>query len=132
MSDYQNFSSLPPEKERDFIIYEKTSVEASQKAMRIGTIVAVCFGVVVVAIVLAIGGKPHNKMADDDLGMLKRADDKKKAEKAAPKPDKPASDSSGAAADTPDEAGGDADKAEGDKAEGDKAEAAEGDEDKAE
>jgi hypothetical protein len=138
MNDYQNFSSLPPEKERDFVIYEKTSVEAGQKAWRIGMIAAVSFGVLVVAIVFGIGAKPKNKMADDDLGMLKRAEKKEtKTKAAAPTPDKPA-DSTGSAADTPDEAGaaggdsagGDkgaaADGAKGDSADGEKADSADG------
>jgi hypothetical protein len=106
MSEYQNFSSLPPEKERDFVIFEKTSVEASQTAFRIGVITAVSFGILVVAIVLGVSAKPENKMAGDDLGMLKRAEQKEtKAKEVAPKPDKPADSASGE--DTPDEADGD-------------------------
>jgi hypothetical protein len=116
MNDYQNFSSLPPEKERDFVIYEKTSVEAGQKAWRIGMITAITFGVLVVAIVFGAGSKPENKMAGDDLGMLKRAE-KKETKAVAPKPDKPAERSS--ATDTPDEAGGDS-------ADGDKGDSADG------
>jgi hypothetical protein len=95
MSQYENFTSLPPDKEREFVVYEKTSVEAGKKAWRIGAICGAVFGLIVVIIAMSFEA-PHNKMADDDMGMLKRSE--KKDEPAKPSAPAPAA---APAADTP-------------------------------
>lgn len=102
MSEYKDFSSLPPETEREFVVYEKTSVEAGKKAKVISLAVAVGFLAIVMAIVFSFPA-PHNLMAEDDMGGLaaptgKTEGEKPKAEGAAPAADKPAE---GAAADKP-------------------------------
>ena len=88
MSEYKDFTSLPPDKESQFIVYEKQSVEASKKAMKIGMIVAGIFGLITVAIVFSFTPpKKGHQMAKDDMGMLKRDEKKKSAEKPAPAPE---------------------------------------------
>jgi hypothetical protein len=49
MSSYENFSSLPPNEERQFAIYEERSQLASQQATKLGLIVA---GAVAAAVLL--------------------------------------------------------------------------------
>lgn len=84
MSQYENFSSLPPEKERAFAVYEKTSNETAKKAKKISVIVAAVFGVLLLIVVFSFE-EPENKMAEDDMGMLEAAEDEAKEE--ATKPD---------------------------------------------
>lgn len=69
MSEYKDFSSLPPDKEQAFVVYEKTSVEVGKKARIISVIVAASFLVVVMFIVFSFD-PPENKMAHDDMGAL--------------------------------------------------------------
>ncbi len=92
MSEYKDFSSLPPETEREFVVYEKTSVEAAKKAKIAAMAAAFGFLALVIAIVFSFPA-PHNLMAEDDMGGLaaptadekadKPADEKPKAEGAA-------------------------------------------------
>jgi hypothetical protein len=85
MTEYKDFSSLPPETEREFVVYEKTSVEAGKKAKFIALGVAVSFLVIVMAIVFSFP-KPHNLMAEDDMGGLAAPKDGKAEKKPADKP----------------------------------------------
>jgi hypothetical protein len=101
MNEYKDFSSLPPETEREFVVYEKTSVEAGKKAKVIALGVAFGFLAIVMVIVFSFP-KPHNLMAEDDMSGLaaptdkdgkeaKKAEgEKPKTEGAAPAVDKPA------------------------------------------
>ena len=133
MSNYKDFSSLPPDKEQHFVIFEKTSVETLAKAKKIAAIVAGVFGLIVCVIVLSFD-KPKNLMEDDDMGQLSKSksSDDKAAETPAPKPDKPATEektpepAAGGDAEGGDAEGGDAKG--GDAKEGDEA----GDSDKSE
>tara|TARA_R110002096_G_scaffold77896_6_gene183260 strand:- start:25059 stop:25448 length:390 start_codon:yes stop_codon:yes gene_type:complete len=43
--EYKNFTSLPPEQEQSFVIYEKTSIESGKKALTLGTICGAVVGV---------------------------------------------------------------------------------------
>ena len=92
MTEYKDFSSLPPETEREFVVYEKTSVEAAKKAKVAALAAAFGFLAIVIAIVASFPA-PHNLMAEDDMGGLaaptaekadKPAADKPKTEGAAP------------------------------------------------
>ena len=74
MSEYKDFSSLPPDKETHFVVFEKTSVEALNKARIIAVIVSMVF-LVSVMIVVYSHPEPENLMADDDMGLLKKADE---------------------------------------------------------
>lgn len=60
--EYQNFSSLPPEQERSFVVYERTSVEAGKKALTFGVISGLVFGVFVIALVFSFDA-PENAHA---------------------------------------------------------------------
>jgi hypothetical protein len=49
---YSNFSSLPPEEEQQFVVFERRSVEASRKAMTIGLISSGLLGLFITILVL--------------------------------------------------------------------------------
>ncbi len=66
---YQHFTSLPPEQEQAFVVYESRTVETSKKALMAGLIAAGAFFVLMVIIVFSFDA-PENKMAGDDMGML--------------------------------------------------------------
>jgi hypothetical protein len=82
MTEYRDFTSLPPEKEQEFVVYEKTSVEAGKKAKVLALIVCAAFFVVTMGIVFS-HEPPKNKMAEDDMGALAAP---KKPKKEAQKP----------------------------------------------
>lgn len=63
---YQDFSSLPPEQERSFIVFEQKMVESSKKAFNMGMIVAGIFGVIVLGIVFS-HDKPEAKIKAEDI-----------------------------------------------------------------
>jgi len=78
MSEYKDFTSLPPEKERHFVVYEKSSREVLKKARIIGIVAGGLFGLLVVAI--AFSHEPPadgHLMAGDDMGNLARKDEEK-------------------------------------------------------
>jgi hypothetical protein len=84
----QNFSSMPPEQEAAFVVYEERSVTAAKKAMTLGVIVGVSFFLVTILIVFS-HSKPKSKMEGEDMGML--ADEKERAaERSQLKSDAPA------------------------------------------
>ncbi len=64
--EYQNFTSLPPEEEATFVIYERTSSEAGKTAMTMG---AICGGIVgIFAIMLFFSyDAPRNAHAVDPV-----------------------------------------------------------------
>lgn len=80
MTEYRDFTSLPPDKEQEFVIYEKTSVEAGKKAKIISLAVAGSFLALVMAIVFS-HDPPKNLMEDDDMGALTAPDKEKKEAK---------------------------------------------------
>lgn len=98
--EYKDFSSLPPDKEQEFVVYEKTSVEAAKKAKIFAGIASLSFLVVVMAIVFSFD-PPKNKMAEDDLSALaapkKPKKDAEKPAEEAPKPEATAPAGEGAA-----------------------------------
>lgn len=51
--EFQNFTSLPPEQEQTFVVFEKTSVESGKKAMTIGVVAGAIFGICVIALVFS-------------------------------------------------------------------------------
>ncbi len=85
--EYQNFTSLPPDQERQFIVYEQTSVEARKKAMTLGIIAGACVGVLAVMLFMAYDA-PKNAHAVDEPSELKEEAPKAKAAPApAPAPE---------------------------------------------
>ncbi len=74
MNEFRDFTSLPPEEEAQFIVYEQRSRYWSKKALTIGSIAAGVFGLLIIIIVFS-HEKPENLMADDDIGMLGTKED---------------------------------------------------------
>ncbi len=72
---YVDFTSLPPEEEATFVVYEARTQETAKKALKIGAIVGGILGVLMVIIVFSFE-KPKNLMAGDDIGMLGDKDDR--------------------------------------------------------
>ena len=69
MNEFRDFTSLPPEEEAQFIVYEQRTQFWSKRAMKIGIISAAIFGFLMVVIVFSHEA-PENLMAEDDIGML--------------------------------------------------------------
>jgi hypothetical protein len=77
MSSYENFSSLPPNEERQFAVYEEHSQNAAKHAMKLGLIVggAVAAFVLLFALIVPyekpefdMGGPPPADERADELG----------------------------------------------------------------
>lgn len=83
MSKYKDFSSLPPDEERSFVPFEKAAIENGKKAWRIAFVACAVFLAAVLALVFTTE-PPKNKMAEDDLGSLRPADEAAGGGKAAP------------------------------------------------
>ncbi len=66
MSEYKDFSSLPPEHESQMAVFEKKSVESGKLAMRIAVVVCAVVFTAVVFVVFSFDA-PENLMAHDDL-----------------------------------------------------------------
>ena len=69
MSRYIDFTSLPPEEEATFIVYEQRSQESAKSAMKIALITGAVVAFLTVLIVFSFDA-PENLMAKDDIGML--------------------------------------------------------------
>lgn len=74
---YQNFTSLPPDQEATFIVYESRTQESAKKAMTLGLVSGLVFFVLVVAIVFS-HEKPKNKMEGEDMGQLSSQEERDK------------------------------------------------------
>jgi cytoskeletal protein RodZ len=61
--EYTNFTSLTPEEERTFVVYERRTVETGKKAWTIGAIVGGAFFLLVMVMYLAFDA-PKNKHAE--------------------------------------------------------------------
>ncbi|GAB4570446.1 MAG: hypothetical protein Tsb0020_25210 [Haliangiales bacterium] len=120
MSTYKDFSSLPPDKETHFVVFEQTSVQALKKARIAALVVSLLFFVSVMVVVYS-QPEPENLMENDDLGLLKKAPEEAEATPAATPPATPPADDSAEAGD----GDGDGDEAAAD--EGDAEEAGDGD-----
>lgn len=60
--EYNNFTSLPPEEERAFIVFEKRTREASSKSLQLGVIAGGIVFLLVMVLFLAFDA-PENKHA---------------------------------------------------------------------
>jgi hypothetical protein len=81
--EYQDFTSLPPEQEQSFIIYERTSSESLKKAMTLGTISGVVVGVLALMLFFSYDAPPNihaEPMPEDEI------EEEAPAPKAAPAP----------------------------------------------
>jgi cytoskeletal protein RodZ len=89
MNQYENFTSLPPNEEQTFVVYERRSVETGKKAMTLALIISAILGVITIIVVFSFD-KPKNLMADDDMGMMSGStsfDDDEEKKTAAPDPE---------------------------------------------
>jgi hypothetical protein len=122
---YSNFTSLPPEEEQQFVVFERRTKEASSKAMTLGVISGAVVGLFLVTLYLTSDPPKqlHADALDSDIPAEASTKDKDR-DRAEPK----AAPVTGDSADTADEGDaegseGDAEGSEGD-AEGDAAEGA--------
>jgi len=53
MQQFQDFSSWQPEQERQFVVFEQRTVEASKRAWAIGLVAGVAFGIAVICVAVA-------------------------------------------------------------------------------
>lgn len=83
--EYKNFTSLPPEQEATFVIYEQTSSESAKKAMTMGTITGVAIGILGLILFLSFDA-PKNAHAVEPESDLKEEPRKKAAPAPAPAP----------------------------------------------
>lgn len=83
MSDYNNFTSLAPHEEQQFVVFERHTQENLQKAFLIGLISSLAFGLIAVGIYFGVTPKKDDMAKDMDMQQLKS----KKAPAEAPKPD---------------------------------------------
>jgi hypothetical protein len=65
---YSDFSSMPPDQERAFVVFEQRTRESEKSAWRMGGIVAAIYGVLMVAIVFS-HDKPPPLIAEDDIAV---------------------------------------------------------------
>lgn len=80
--EYQDFTSLPPEQEQSFIIYERTSNESAKKAMTLGAIFGAVVGVFALILFFSFDA-PRNAHAVDPVSDI---EEEAPAPKAAPAP----------------------------------------------
>lgn len=65
--NYESFSSLPPEEERQFVVFEQRTVESAKKANVIGIVVAGAFALLTLIIVMSYWGTlPKNKFGEEE------------------------------------------------------------------
>ncbi len=84
--DYTAFTSLPPEQEAQFVVFERHQKENLDKGFKIGVIVAAIFGVLAVGVYFGITPEEDNIGKDMDLNQLKK---KSKTDAPAPTPEAP-------------------------------------------
>lgn len=87
MSEYTNFTSLPPEQEASFVVFERHQKENLDKAFKIGAISAIIFGVLAVGLYFGVTPEENKAAKDMDLNQLKK---KSKTDSPAPTPEAPA------------------------------------------
>lgn len=83
MNEYSNFTSLPPEQEATFVVFERHQKENLDKGFKIGAIAAAVFLVVALGIYFGVTPEEDKLGQDMDLNQLKK---KSKDSAAAPTP----------------------------------------------
>ena len=79
--EYKNFTSLPPEQEQSFVIYEKTSIESGKKALMLGSICGGVVGVLAIIFYMAFDPPVSSHAVEPESELAEEA-----APKAAPAP----------------------------------------------
>lgn len=72
MSDYHNFTSLPPEQEASFVVYERHQRENLDKGFKFGVISAVVVAVLALGLYFGVEPKEDTKAKEMDLNQLKK------------------------------------------------------------
>lgn len=67
MDEYKNFTSLPEDQERTFVVFERFSRESAQKAMRMGIIAGAIFFVVTMIVVFSHSKPTESKIKKEDI-----------------------------------------------------------------
>lgn len=86
MNEHVNFTSLPPEQEASFVVYERHQTENLKKGFTAGLIASIAFGVLALGIYFGIEPEPDNIGKDMDINQLKK---KSKVEAPAATPEAP-------------------------------------------
>ena len=81
--EYQNFTSLPPEQEQSFVVYERTSAESLKKAMTLGLICGAVVGVFMVILFFSYEAPINAHAVEPETDL---AEEVAPAAKAAPAP----------------------------------------------
>ncbi|HUQ04855.1 MAG TPA: hypothetical protein VM261_20275 [Kofleriaceae bacterium] len=87
MSEYSNFTSLPPEQEASFVVFERHQKENLDKGFKIGAIAAAIFTVLALGVYFGVTPEEDKIGKDMDLNQLKK---KSKTDSPAPTPEAPA------------------------------------------
>ena len=89
--EYKNFTSLPPEQEQSFVIYEQTSIESGKKALTLGMICGGVVGVLAIIFYMAFDPpknahavEPESELAEEVAPKAAPAPKPAPAEEAAP------------------------------------------------
>ncbi len=84
--EYKNFTSLPPEQEQSFVIYERTSIESGKKALTLGMICGGIVGVLAVIFYAAFDPPPSAHAVQPESELAEEAPAPKAAPAPAPAP----------------------------------------------
>ena len=85
MSDYVNFTSLPPEQEASFAVYERHQQENLKKGFTAGLIASITFLVLALGVYFGVTPEEDKIAKDMDINQLK----KKSKTEGAPAPEAP-------------------------------------------
>jgi|GEM_PF-3144631 len=86
MTDFNNFTSLAPHEEAQFVVFERRTQESLHKAFLIGAISSLVFGLLAVGVYFGVEPRVDNTSRDMDMTQLKSKKDA--AAKPAAPPDK--------------------------------------------
>jgi len=102
MSQFHNFSSLPPEQEATFVVYEEQQAQSLKKGYTIGAIAGAIFFVLALGIYVGVEPDQRDIAKDMNMSNLTKSSKPEKAEKpAAPPAEKPAAPAEAPAAEAP-------------------------------
>jgi len=62
--EFQNFTSLPPDQEASFIVFERHGAEAAKSGMTIGIIAGIAIGLLILLISFTVPPKQDQRDAD--------------------------------------------------------------------
>jgi len=72
MSEYHNFTSLPPEQEASFVVFERHQQENLNAGFRMGAIAAAIFAVLALGVYFGVTPEEDTTAKDMDLNQLKK------------------------------------------------------------